>query len=122
MKRDMDLVRKILLALEANPPGKPIQKLEGVEKMEFVQHIIWLTQADLIEGKGAIGINPPGSSWGMATALTWQGCEFADAMRDEPLWEKAKAKFMRPGISFTLDIVKDWLKSEISKGLSTLSG
>lgn len=122
MKRDMDLVRKILLALEANPPGKPIQKLDGVEKMDFVQHVEWLLQAGLVQGTAVIGMQPPGSSAAMVQALTWQGCEFADAMRDETLWEMAKAKFMRPGISFTLDIVKDWLKSEISKGLSTLSG
>lgn len=122
MKRDMELVRQMLLATEAQAAGKPITSMEGVEYMDFVQHVIWLQQAGLITGHAALGLNPPKSAHAFIQGLTWNGCEFVDAMRDDTLWAKAKAKFMRPGISFTLDIVKDWLKAEITQGLPTLGG
>lgn len=122
MKRDMDLVRQMLLATEAKAAGTPITKMDGIEHMDFVQHVIWLQQAGLITGSAALGMNPPESSYALIQDLTWNGCEFVDAMRDDTLWSRAKAKFMRPGISFTLDIVKDWLKAEITQGLPTLGG
>ncbi|MDG2617731.1 DUF2513 domain-containing protein [Thermoleptolyngbya sichuanensis XZ-Cy5] len=52
--------------------------------------------------------------------LTWQGCEFADAVADDRLWNKAKENVLKPGISFTFDVLKEWLKAEISQGLPAL--
>lgn len=122
MKRDADLVRKILLATQEQPAGKPLSKLEGVDGADFVQHVIWLRQAGLIDAEAGLGLNPPASSYAFIRALTWDGCEFVDAMRNETLWARARDKFMKPGISFTLDVVKDWLKAEIAQGLPTLGG
>lgn len=122
MKRDMDLVRQLLMAAEAQAPGTLLTEIEGVEQIDFVQHAAWLQQAGLVTGIADFGLNPPSSSYATIQGLTWEGCEFVDAMRDETLWGKAKAKFMRPGISFTLDIVKEWLKSQITQGLPTLGG
>ncbi len=121
MKRDMELVRQILLACEDLPYGKKLTALDGVEKEDFITHVIWLKQAGLVEAQAQTG-SGSFAQFAMVSGLTWQGCEFADAMRDNTLWAKAKAKFMRPGISFTLDIVKDWLKAEITQGLPTLGG
>ena len=45
-----------------------------------------------------------------------------DAARDDTLWRKAKESVIRPGASFTFDLVKDWLKAEISHGFPTLRG
>ena len=50
------------------------------------------------------------------SGLTWHGTEFVAAMQDDSLWSKAKERFMKPGISFTLDIVKSWLVDQITKG------
>jgi len=56
----------------------------------------------------------------MVERLTWAGCEFADAVRSDTLWAKAKKEVIKPGISFTFDILKEWLKAEITQGFPTL--
>lgn len=117
MKRDMDLVRKILLATEALPYGADLQQLDGVEEEAFITHVLWLKQAGLVD---AIGMAGSGSmaKYARVNGLTWQGTEFVSALQDETLWNKAKAKFMAPGISFTIDLVKAYLTAEISKRFS----
>lgn len=52
--------------------------------------------------------------------LTWSGCDFVDAIQDDTLWAKARAKVMKPTASFTFAVLKDWLKAEIAQGLPTL--
>lgn len=121
MKRDMEVVRQILLACEALPYGAQLGELEGVDKDTFVTHVVWMQQAGLLDANAQAG-SGSFAKFAIVFGLTWEGCEFADAIRSEPLWTKAKAKFMRPGISFTLDIVKDWLKTEITQSLPTLGG
>ena len=121
MKRDMDVVRQILLACENLPFGEQFESLEGVDTDTYVTHVVWMQQAGLVQANAQAG-GGSYASFAIVLGLAWEGCEFADAMRDETLWAKAKTKFMRPGISFTLDIVKDWLKAEITQGLPTLSG
>jgi len=53
--------------------------------------------------------------------LTWEGCDFADAVRSDTLWKKAKEMVIKPTASFTFGLLKDWLKSEIAQGLPTLT-
>lgn len=45
--------------------------------------------------------------------FTWKGHDFLDAAKDDTLWNKAKEKFLIPGVSFTFDILFQWLKSQI---------
>lgn len=118
MKRDMDLIRKILLATEALPYGEQLKELDGVDENDFVTHVLWLKEAGLVD---AIGMAGSGSmaKYAVVNGLTWNGTEFVAAMQDETLWNKAKEKLMGPGISFTLDLVKNYLTAEISKRFST---
>lgn len=119
MRRDMDVVRQILLACEELTYGGQLGGLEGIDSDTFITHVVWMQQAGLLDATAQAG-SGSFAKFAIVFGLTWEGCEFADAMRSETLWAKAKAKFMRPGISFTLEIVKDWLKSEITQGLPTL--
>lgn len=115
MKRDMDLVRKILLATEALPYGGQLRELEGVPPEEFIVHVLWLKEAGLIDAAGIAGTGSM-ARFAIVKGLTWDGTEFVSALQDDTLWNKAKEKFMKPGISFTLDIVKAWLTDMITKG------
>lgn len=119
MKRDMDLVRRIVLATADLPYGERLESLEGVEPEAFVMHALWMTEAGLIDAQVQAG----SGSFAMYASigrLTWQGCEFADAVADDRLWNKAKENVLKPGISFTFDVLKEWLKAEISQGLPAL--
>ena len=115
MKRDMDLIRKILLAAEALPYAGDFQSLDGVEEEQFITHTLWLKQAGLVEAVGMAGSGSD-AKFAIVQGLTWQGTEFVAAMQDETLWAKAKERFMKPGMSFTLDLVKAWLVDKITKG------
>ena len=113
MKRDMDLVRKILLAIEAHPPtlGPLKIQIDGYPKEIVDYHLTLMKDAGLIEG-----INP-GSKSGLGDIyamtipmrMTWQGCEFLDASRDENRWNKAKEIVKEMGSSVSFDVLKSLL-------------
>lgn len=117
MKRDMDLARRILLAAAQQSHGEDLTELPGVENEDFALHVIWLEEAGLIK---ALVSETTGPTHAYVQRLTWSGCDFVDAIQDDTLWSKAKAKVMKPAASFTFDILKDWLKTEIMQGLPTL--
>lgn len=119
MKRDMDLVRRILLQTAANPPGQTLTKLPDVTPEEFGLHVLWLHEAGLVR---AMVIDQLTGADSQVFRLTWAGCDFVDAIRDDTLWKKAKANVLKPGMSFTFDVLKDWLKTEITQGLPTIRG
>lgn len=118
MKRDPDIIRTIALAVEELPPGGNLQALEGIEPDAFAAHTQWMSDAGLIEAN----IMPifGGQTIAMINRLTWDGCDFLDAARSDTLWKKAKTSIIAPTASWTFDILKEWLKSEIRNGLPTL--
>lgn len=121
MKRDMDLIRRIALDVADMEHGFVLTGLDGVEKADFSIHTIWMEEAGLITAHiQEYASGEPAKV--QIRRLTWAGCEFVDAIRSDTLWNKAKDNVMKPTMSFTFDIVKDWLKAEIAQGLPTLRG
>ena len=120
MKRDMDLVRRIALATADMGPDEILTKLDGTEERAFVMHVQWMEEAGLLHATMAPKDSKQPAKFAAVFRLTWAGCEFADAARDETLWGKAKTSVLKPGMSFTFDVLRDWLKTEITQGLPTL--
>lgn len=118
MKRDMGIVRRIALAAADMKFGEELRGLDGVPTEEFVMHVIWMVEAGLIEGAAQAGMGSM-ARYAVVTRLTWSGCEFADAVADESVWKKACGTVIKPGASFTFDVLRTWLKSEILQGLPT---
>ena len=119
MKRDMDIIRRIILATADLPYGQMLGKLDDVPDEVFIPHVIWLTEAGLIEADAKAGAGSF-AKYAIVNRLTWAGCEFADAIASDTLWKKAKENVIKPGLSFTFDTLKDWLKTEIKEGLPGL--
>lgn len=117
MKRDMDLVRSMLLEAELNPHGNWLRSLDGVDEDTFAAHVQWLLDAGFVEGKVT---EISGFAVSRIERLTWQGCEFLDAARNETLWMRAKEVFRSNMVSLPLNLLKDWLESEIKRGLPGL--
>lgn len=122
MKRDMDLIRRIALEVADLKFGHVLINMEdeGVDAATFGIHAIWMQEAGLIKAAIAeytASDEPPRVK---ISRLTWAGCEFVDAIRDDTLWQKAKVSVLKPGMSFTFDVLKEWLKTEISQGLPTI--
>ena len=119
MKRDMDLIRRIAFATEELESGQTLDGLEDVDPAAFEQHVIWMKEAGLLEAVIAEYMGAE-DSLVMVQRLTWQGCDFLDAARDEGLWSKAKATVIKPSASFTFGLLKEWLTGEIRQGLPSL--
>lgn len=121
MKRDMDLIRRIALEVEGMEHGNVLVNMreEGVDDSAFAMHVVWMKEAGLITAlvQTYESGEPPSVR---VQRLTWAGCEFVDAIRDDNLWQKAKANVLKPGMSFTFDVLKDYLKTEITQGFPTL--
>ena len=107
MKRDMDLVRKILLAMEESSHGYFNGRLviDGYSVDQIGHHVYLMMQAGLVEGAESTTHNDQ-SPVAIPTALTWQGHEFLDACRNESIWNKAKEKLQSLGGNVPFDVMK----------------
>lgn len=105
MKRDMDLVRQVLLKVEeATYDENSISiQLEGYSEGEISYQVMILDEAGLIKAE-------PPKEWGERNhepiRLTWQGHEFLDAARDQNRWNQAKRTISEKGGSLTFDVLK----------------
>jgi hypothetical protein len=109
MKRDMDLIRKLMLRLE-ELDGTGISNsnlLEGYGAEEVMYHNYLLANAGLAIGCDSSSGDSFLPQWYL-NALTWDGHEFLDAARNETNWKKAKERFAGVG-GFSLSILKDLL-------------
>ncbi len=92
MKRDMDLARAILLAVEekGGPDGGSEIDIGFPEKTpeEVSYHVQLLHEAGLLQATDYSSIGD--YDW-MPERLTWEGHEFLDAARNETLWNRAKS-------------------------------
>ena len=117
MKRDPDVIRAICLAVEELPPGQVLSELKGLSPEAFAQHAALMLDAGLV----VANITPMlGATFCDIERLTWLGHDFAEACRAPGVWQRAKNSVIAPGAAWTLDLLKEWLKAEISKGFSPL--
>ena len=101
MKRDMDLLREILLQVETREPKQPLEvKIEGRDRQEIVGHVHLLQEARFVEASFT------GGPTAIVHRLTWDGHEFLDAVRDSTVWAMVKKKLKKVGGTASVDIVK----------------
>lgn len=112
MKRDMDLIRKILIKIEDSKeyPIRENIKIEGYEDDSINFHLILLGEAGLVE------VDSKELSDGTTvivevSRLTWEGYEFIDSSRNNKVWNKAKSLVMKKTSGLTFTILKDVLIS-----------
>lgn len=94
MKRDYELIRKILLKVEENN-GKVLHYKTYTSPQE-AYHCDIMIQAGLLDGK-LLDKKPNGTSWVLNRIvqvydLTWDGHNFLDSIREETVWKKSKRK------------------------------
>lgn len=119
MKRDLDLIRKMLLAVEDGPSGyAPHLVFEGYTAEQVGYHAYLLIDAGLARGADVTS-HSSNSPQAIVQSLTWEGHEFIDAARDDTRWQKAKSIVAEKGGGVTLDLLKALLVSltKIALGL-----
>ncbi len=87
MKRDIQLIRKILLEIEAKSDGVETIEIhiEGYTDTPIQYHLALLSEAGLILASGASSLQ---ELWLMPIRLTWEGHEFLDNARNDTIWNK----------------------------------
>lgn len=113
MKRDMNLVREILMWAESREHGYAGSnpEIEGYSDEEVGYHVYLMEQAGLVNAADATSMDDD-SPCALLQNLTWTGHEFIDASNDDSIWSKAKEKVLKPGVSMTFSLLLDWLKAE----------
>jgi hypothetical protein len=108
MKRDLDLVRSILLALEDHPSGDaPTDlRIEGYSEEQIGFHVLLMGDAGLLE---VVETTSFGDTSRCAAPLRvfWKGYEFLEAARNDTIWEKAKARAVAAGVPFMFEVMKE---------------
>jgi len=128
MKRDMDLVRKILFLIEANEYETGIHdafppKIEGYTEQQILYHLLLMTQADLLHvdktetpqlKDDLMTVQP--KFYSSYYSLGWNGHEFLDAARDNKRWEKAKGTMNKVGgvvLPVLMQLLTSYMKAEL---------
>lgn len=98
MKRNMDLVRLILIALDEHAHGFAPSKLtiEGFTDEEIGYHCYLMDDAGLIKAIDATTMGSE-SPYSMPGKLTWEGHEFLDNSKDPNIWQQAKETIDKVG-------------------------
>lgn len=121
MKRDMDLVRDILLTIEEQDDGSVRNRKVNFDQTDSVvltEHLFLLAEAGFIEGSPWKGINDRSYH---VNRLTWTGHEFLDTIRDPNIWAQTKNGAKKVG-SFSLEVLREIAKGIVKKKVADLSG
>ena len=114
MKRNWDLIRKILLKLEEKADIESelsSEDIRGFDRHTVSYHYNILAQAGLIEIEDNSSIGDIDYS---AKSLTWQGHEFLDKIRNDSVWNKVKSTVQSKSLDLSFDVIKQVATATIS--------
>jgi hypothetical protein len=117
MRRNMDLVRTILMRIEDSPSGWASHPfgIAGFTPEQVGYHAHIMKEDGLIEGVDVTSMHSKGPE-AAPTAITWKGHEFLDLARDQTRWNQAKAMIGRVGsapISVWMKVLNDLVLKEL---------
>lgn len=113
MKRDLDLIRKIMLIVE-NEPSDSVNRIDVSEIVNRLEdkydeatvfyHFQLLNDSNFITG---ISCNTIGHNDYIIERLTSDGCDYLDNVRNEKVWNKTVEKLKSYGGGAALNIVSN---------------
>ena len=119
MKRDWELIRKILIKLEDLGSTTSVlnpSDIEGYDQELVSYHIKLLIEAGLIEGKCTKSLSAPLHC--VAFRLTWDGHELLDQIRNRSVWNRIVEMARERGLDLSFEVVKVAAKTAITQLLS----
>lgn len=116
----MDTIRKIILAV--NDADGEVRNVAEIHDDAYNYHAVLLIEAGLT--KGAVLQTDQSSNPDAVTIfrLTWEGHDFADAIKDDTVWNKAKEHVMKPAASWSFGVLIEYLKLEAKTRIPGLDG
>lgn len=114
MKRDLDLIRAILKKVESHEDPSGLHEtldINGYNQNEISYHIKLLNDERFLDAMDVSSAGPNFLWW--PGSLTWKGHELLKYSEDTSRWLQAKDWLLKNGRSFTLDLLLEWLKSQM---------
>lgn len=107
MKRDMDLVREILLAIEEQYVSSAIinLKIDGYDMETVAYHCKIMCDGGLISAYDSKH-SDNGIYLFVVGSLTWDGSDYLDKVRDNSIWKKTKDTITNKGLPLVFDTIK----------------
>lgn len=100
MRRDMDLVRKLLLEAETIPPYEIGSfGVDDVDPLVVTAHIELMQEAGLLEADFLSG------PVAHVQRLTWFGHDSLDSIRDDSTWSKVKSRVAESVGTVSFDVL-----------------
>lgn len=108
MKRDMDVIREILLVAEEKTPEEKVPGIAGIDQLVFAYHVQLLLDDDFLVATVAEDNWAPVDA--VVIRLTNKGHDYAKAMTDNKVWETVKSKVIDSTSSWTMRLVFEFLE------------
>lgn len=119
MKRDMDLIRELLLEIEENQTASDfsyeINANSNFDANTVYQHLKLLRDGGMIDGEDSLSHDR--SSKIIVLGITWSGHNFIDSVRDPEIWRRTKEGALAAG-GFTVELLTELAKGYVKKILS----
>ena len=123
MKRNMDLVREVLLQIEATDIGEKIElDIPDHSDGEIGLHVELMIEHGLVKGTTI-----PSSDGPVHRILAyhiekmmWEGHDFLAAARNDTIWEKAKKKCLGATGGLAFDVLKACLVESCKEAVGQL--
>lgn len=127
MKRDMDVIRALMLKLEALPinghaifavgPDDEEIAVANASVDQIAYHLRLIYDQGFLDSPG----EPFLSGQIPFRGLTWAGHDFIDSIRDDDVWRKTKTQAEKVG-SWTVDILSGFAKAVIKAKIKAATG
>jgi len=121
VKRDLELIRKLLIFFEEkeSPQHVEVPPIEGYDELTIKYHLLLLHDAGLLRCEAVKSSTSDRVICVLPFDLTWEGQEFLARVKNEGVWQKVRTVVAAKGGSvafsvvnklatrFALDMVKD---------------
>jgi len=106
MKRNWEVIRKILVRVENEPSedsNLSSSDFEEIAPEVASYHVRLLIEAGLLVGSCR---NSTGSPWCQIQRMTWAGHEFLDAIRRDTAWNRVREIARDRGVDLSFEVIK----------------
>jgi Hypothetical protein (DUF2513) len=117
MKQDLDLIRRILLALESENP----ESLTAENQELVCHHVQLLLDAEYVQGR-VISDRESQPQGYVVQRITMSGYDYLDSVRDLRVWKETKGLLEKVGGSAALDFVKEIATKVMAELIKSSSG
>lgn len=118
MRRDLDLLRNILLGVEASDGSHMLKITDFIndiyDEATVSYHIELLVDAKYIEAKDISSLENQ-FKYFLISRLTMQGHDYLDAVRNDNVWAEIKKQLKDFAVSAPLDLIKTVGSSVLSQ-------